>query len=319
MSKERSKGKDYLVYLAVRLVLCVISILSFESACRLAGLFAWLVHRLDRRHRLVADENLQHAYGEAMTPEQRERTIRAVYTHFCTLLIELIHMPRRLQVHTWKKYGELIGGGEQMKAMISGKPVLIATGHLGNWEIAGYILGLAGFHTYAIARTLDNPYLDVWLRKLREKTGQKILAKKGEFDDIQGVLAEGGILATLADQDAGQRGVFVDFFNRPASTHKAVALLALEYNVTILVIGVPRLVNTWFDGQHIDSPARYRVILSEVIDAAEYQGRPDAVKALTQRYTSALEKIIRLAPEQYFWLHRRWKHQPAAKKGKKVA
>src|SRR5207248_4059312 len=83
---------------------------------------------------------------------------------------------------------------------------------------------------------LDNPYLDDFLRRFRERTGQKILAKKGDFDFMRQILSRGGVLATLADQDAGQRGLFVDFFGRPASTHKAIALLALEHCVPILVI-----------------------------------------------------------------------------------
>src|SRR5262249_1640286 len=157
--------------------------------------------------------------------------------------------------------------------------------------------------------TLDNPYLDRFLLSFRERTGQQILAKHGDFDQIQALLAGSGAIATLADQDAGQRGVFVDFFGRPASTHKAVALLALEYNVPLLVVGVPRL--------DTDGTDRYRVLLSDFIDPDEYQGRSDAIKAMTQRYTTALEKLICLAPEQYFWLHRRWKHQPVARKAGK--
>src|SRR5205085_3967380 len=116
---------------------------------------------------------------------------------------------------------------------------LIVTGHLGNWELAGFALGLFGFRTHAIARTLDNPHLDRFLRRFREKTGQRVLAKKGDYDQIAGLLESGGVLATLADQDAGQRGLFVDFFGRPASTHKAIALLAIEYDVPLVVVGVP--------------------------------------------------------------------------------
>jgi len=123
-------------------------------------------------------------------------------------------------------------------------------------------------------------------------------------------IAASGVIATLADQDAGQRGQFVEFFGRPASTHKAVALLALEFNTSLLVLGVPRVGEGEFNGHRFEAPERYRIILSDYIDPEEYAGRPDAVKAITQRYTTALERVIRVAPEQYFWLHRRWKHQP---------
>jgi KDO2-lipid IV(A) lauroyltransferase len=166
--------------------------------------------------------------------------------------------------------------------------------------MAGYALGLLGFPAHAVARPLDNPYLDDFLRRFRERTGQKVLAKKGDFDQMQKILDAGGVIATLADQDAGQRGLFVEFFGRPASTHKAVALLALEHRVPMLVIGA----------RNTGGPMRYQVIAQELILPEEYEGRPDAVRAMTQRFTTALERVVRTAPEQYFWLHRRWKHQP---------
>jgi KDO2-lipid IV(A) lauroyltransferase len=100
----------------------------------------------------------------------------------------------------------------------------------------------------------------------------------------------------------------VDFFHRPASTHKAIALLALEFQVPLLVIGTPRVAR----------PARYEVQVQDEIRPEEFAGRPDAVRALTQRFTAALERQVRGYPEQYFWLHRRWKSQPA-KARRKVA
>ena len=192
---------------------------------------------------------------------------------------------------------------------IGGRPVLMATGHFGNWEVSSYVLGLLGIVFCGIARPLDNPFLDAWLRRIREAHGQRILAKKGDFDQIQGVLARGGVLGTLADQDAGRRGVFVNFLGRPASTHKAVALLSLEHNVPIAVIAAARL----------DRPLQYLALVEEVIYPEEYAGRTDAVKAITQRFTTAIERMVRQYPEQYFWLHRRWKHQPPVKEKKSAA
>jgi KDO2-lipid IV(A) lauroyltransferase len=161
---------------------------------------------------------------------------------------------------------------------------------------------LLGFSTYAIARPIDNPYLDRFLRRFRERTGQTLITKRGAFDQVRSLLGQGGVIATLGDQDAGQRGVFVDFFGRPASTHKGIALLALEQQARLVVLGTMR----------IAEPDRYAVVVTDVIDARDYANRPDAVPALTQRYTRALERVIRQAPDQYLWLHRRWKHQQEA-------
>jgi Kdo2-lipid IVA lauroyltransferase/acyltransferase len=319
MSQARSRTADYAVYLLVRIFVCIIQILSHEAARKFARALAGLIYRVDRRHRHVADENLRHAFGEQLDEQQRDAMVRAVYVHFCTMLVEIIQFPRKFHPSNWRRYAELYGGERMVAAILSGRPLMIVTGHFGNWEIAGYAIGLFGFTTHAIARTLDNPYLDRFLLSFRERTGQKILAKKGDFNQIQELLGASGVLATLADQDAGQRGQFVEFFGRPASTHKAVALLALEFNTPLLVTGVPRVGQGEFNGHRFEEPARYRIILSDYIDPEEYAGRPDAVKAITQRYTTALERVIRVAPEQYFWLHRRWKHQPAVRKGKKAA
>jgi Kdo2-lipid IVA lauroyltransferase/acyltransferase len=310
MAKERSPVADYAVYFLVRVVICLIQMLSYTAAFNTAKLLAWLIYRVDKRHRQVADDNLRHAFPD-LDAVQRDRKVRAVYLHFCTLLIEIIHLPRKLHPTNWRRHLDLKGGGKLVSALLSGRPLLLVTGHFGNWEMGGYVLGLLGFQTHAIARELDNPYLDDFLRSFRERTGQKVLAKKGDFDQMQSLLAKGGILATLADQDAGAKGQFVNYFNRPASTHKAVALMALEFNVPMVVIGTPK----------VGEPMRHAVVVEDVILPEEYQGRPDAVKAITQRFTAALERLVRGHPEQYFWLHRRWKHQPAArvKKTKQAA
>ncbi len=305
--KKRSSAVDFLVYAVVRAVVCVVQALSFETACRFAEALAWLAHRVDKRHRLVARENLEKAFPGTYSSVEIDVLVRGIYSHFCRVLIEILFIPRKLHLSNWRKTIELHDARRIIDALLSGRPMLIVTGHFGNWEMAGYALGLFGFTTHAIARPLDNPYLDDFLRSFRERTGQKILAKHGDFEQMQSLLESGGVLATLADQDAGPRGVFVDFFGRPASTHKAVALMAIEYNVPMLVCGTP-----FYDG-------KYHVLPTGIIDPADYASAPDIVKTLTQRFTHDLESIVRQHPEQYFWLHRRWKHQPAERKKKKAA
>jgi Kdo2-lipid IVA lauroyltransferase/acyltransferase len=310
MAKVRSVVSDYTVYIILRVFVCVIQAMPLAMGQWLAGGLAWLVYRLDKRHRQVAIDNLRQAFKGQYSDAELDRLVRAVFRHFCTLVIEIIHLPRCIHPENWRSYLQLPQGRKLIDAMLSGRPVMFITGHFGNWELAGFMNGAVGYKTYAIARTLDNPFVDHFLRvKFREKTGQRILSKEGDFDLIQRVLAEGGALATLGDQDAGQRGLFVDFFGRPASTHKAIALLALEHRTPLIVIGTAKI--GW--------PLRYAHLVEDVILPEEYQGQPDAVQQITQRYTAALERLARRYPEQYFWLHRRWKHQPKAKARCKAA
>ena len=306
-AKNRSPVADYLVYLVVRIFVCVIEALSFETARRFANVLGWVAYKIDKRHRLVARENLQTAFPGQHTEAELDRIVRGVFQHVCTMLIETIHMPRRYHLHNYKQFTNLREPERMFEVFLSGRPVLCVTGHFGNWEMAGYTLGLFGFHSHAIARPLDNPHLDRLLRTFRERTGQKLLAKHGDFENMEKLLREGGVLATLGDQDAGPRGLFVDFFHRPASTHKAIALLALEHKVPILISGMPRL-----DGKFV-------LWSVDVIYPEDYDKSPDPVRAITQRFTADLETLIRAAPEQYFWLHRRWKHAPPVRKKKAAA
>ncbi len=309
MSKPHSVIAAYAVYLVARILVCVLQSLSLPASRTFAGGLAWLAYRIDRRHREVARDNLRQAFPGKYNDADLEALVRGVYQHFCTLLIEIIHLPRKLHANNWKNHLTLHNGRAMVECLLSGRPLLIVTGHFGNWEMAGYALGLLGFTTHAIARPLDNPFLDDFLRRFREGTGQKILAKHGDFEQMQALLDSGGVLATLADQDAGQRGLFVDFFGRPASTHKAVALLALEHQVPLAVTGTYK----------VREPMGYEIATEEVILPEDYDGKVDAIRSITQRFTSALERLIRLAPEQYFWLHRRWKHQPVQRKSKRAA
>lgn len=298
MAKPRNLLADFCVYLAVRLAVCVLQALPYSAGRSLMLLLARLAYLVDKRHREVARDNLRQAFPGQWSEADLRRWVLDVYRHFAVMLVEMVHLPRKLYPNTWRRYVELEDGGLLVRALLSDRPVLLVTGHYGNWEMGGYALALFGFRSWAIARPLDNPYLDRFLRQFREKTGQRLIAKKGEFELIEQVLRNRGLLCTLGDQDAGQRGLFVDFFGRPASTHKAMAVLALEYRADVLV-AVARKVG---------EPMRYRIEVGCYLPAEEVQKY--SVAELTQQITTALERLIRRDPKQYFWLHRRWKHQP---------
>jgi len=124
-----------------------------------------------------------------------------------------------------------------------------------------------------------------------------------------------GMASLLCDQDAGRSGVFVDFFDRPASTFKSIALLALQYNALIVVGGAFRLP----EASHRDCRwIRFSLTTQDIIDSADFQGA-NGINELTQRFTASLEALIRKAPEQYFWIHRRWKTPPDARRKRRDA
>ena len=303
-NKIRRPWQDYLIYLTIRSFVELAQLMTIRQAYALAGLLSWILHRLDTRHRLVGVENLEKAFGDQYSPEERERIVREVYRHFCCMLMEILHTARWMDLSNYRDYIELVGHEPILDQMLTGgRPMIFLSGHYGNWELAGYVFGLFGFPTVSIARTLDNPYLDRYLRSFRERTGQLLVPKSGGFDQMEETLRSGKVLSFLADQDAGQRGLYVDFFGRPASTHKAIALLAIEHQAPV-VVGVARRIGPGF---------RYEIRCEDIIDPADLAGSPDDVRALTQRFTSALERLIRQDPTQYLWLHRRWKHQPKVK------
>jgi KDO2-lipid IV(A) lauroyltransferase len=306
--KSRSPLVDYAVYVAVRAAVCVLQAVPLRVALGFGHVLALLAFHVDKRHRDVARENLRHAFPEQCAdPVRCDRLVRACYRHFCTMMIEIACLPRRIHLHNWRAFTDLLRPDQGMAPLLGDRPVLLVTAHYGNWEVAGYVMGLIGMRTYAIARVLDNPHLDRFLQRFRQKTGQTILSKSGDFDRITAALEAGGAIATLGDQDAGPKGMFVNFFNRPASTHKAVALLALQHDALMVIIGTPR----------VATPMKFALEIEDLIDPRDYAGdRGKAVRAITVRFTQAIERMVRRHPEQYLWLHRRWKNQPPVGKGR---
>jgi KDO2-lipid IV(A) lauroyltransferase len=323
--KPRNRTLDFAAYLAVRLLVAALQMLSPRIAYAVADASAWLVYKLVRSRRRVALENVCASFPQlAGDPAAADRLVRAMYRHFMRVVAELVYLPRKLHATNWRKHLTLAPGAGALPPLLESRAVLMVTAHFGNWEMAGYVMGLFGFRTHAIARVLDNPHVERFALRFRQRTGQTIIAKNDDFARLTEAMRGGAKVATLADQDAGQRGVFVDFFGRPASTHKAIALMAMEFDAVVIVVGFPRVSRADFPQRADFDPAAplapmfYAIRCADVIDPRDYASDPNAVRAITQRYTSALERLIREHPEQYFWLHRRWKHQPKAR-GKMAA
>lgn len=303
-----------LEYVVFRALVCVVQMLSPPRARELAEGLAFVFHRVLPRkltRYAVASENVRQALGAGISIEEVDQVIHQMWLHLFRVVIEVTQLPRKVRQENFLdciRYG--VGRQICWRAFNSGRPVLMLGGHFGNWEVANAVFGLFGIPMGVVARDLDNPYLHQWFKRFREHTGHVLFSKDGASHEMLPLLAKRGHVGLLCDQDAGARGLFVPFFGKPASTFKSIALMALEYRALICVGGAFRLPDdfhrtglvgpTWF---------RFELCCEEVIDPETIDGS-DPVGEITRRYTAALERMVRRAPEQYFWVHRRWKSQP---------
>jgi Kdo2-lipid IVA lauroyltransferase/acyltransferase len=289
---------DYAAYLAVRTVVCIIQAVPLSTCQAWARRIGWCCWRVFRLRRATVEENLRTAFPERSAREH-EQIALAMWEHLLLMVCEIAHAPRRIHRTNWRSHLDVREMPMLARRLLDRRPLVIISGHLGNFEMGGYLLGLHGFPTHTIARTLDNPYLDDWVNEFRGATGQFILPKHGSSQRIEDLLKSGGTLVLLGDQHAGESACWVDFFGRPASTHKAVALFTLSGNAPTATGCVYR------DG----APMQFQMRVADLVDPAATGFQQGTIPLLTQWYTRCLEELIRVAPDQYWWLHRRWREQ----------
>lgn len=291
---------DGLVYLIVRVVLCVLQALPIETCDQLARGLAWLAYDGLRVRRRITDENLGYAFPE-LSAERRANIARGMWHHLVLMVCELAQLNRKIHESNWTDYVVCRDVAEHVRWLTSSRPVVMVSGHYGNFEVGGVLAGLLGFPTYTIARPLDNPFLHRFITRHRSAKGQFMLPKNGSAQDADRILSAGGTLVLLGDQYAGAKGCWVPFFNRPASCHKAIALFALAHQAPLVLSYARRL----------DRPMRFEVGIAAVFDPKEH---PQAnVRQITAWYNQQLEALVRQHPEQYWWVHRRWREQPPAR------
>jgi KDO2-lipid IV(A) lauroyltransferase len=287
---------DYLAYLVVRILVCIVQAMPVDTCAAASRWLATLCCDVLRFRQGVIDDNLRHAFPE-MSPAERHGVNWKMWEHLFLMAIEVMHAPRKIHDTNWRDYTTPKNHDALMRAFFDQRPTVIILGHYGNFELSGYVLGLLGFPSFTIARPLDNPYLDRFLNEFRGATGQYILPKTGSAQQVDDVLARGGILVLLGDQHAGPKGCWVDFFGRPASSHKAIALFTLGKDA------LTAYCHTLRTGQ----PLHLEMNMPDMLDSREIPPEMRTVPGVTRWYNQHLEQTIREAPDQYWWVHRRWR------------
>jgi KDO2-lipid IV(A) lauroyltransferase len=296
------QGLDFAVYVFVRVSIGLVQAVPLSVCERGAEVLATLAASVLRIRQHVVDENLRIAFPNLSEPD-RAAIVWKMWRHLFLMCAEIAHTPRKVHRTNWREHSRIVGIESFVRTLLSGRPLVVISAHYGNFELGGYLMGLFGFPTYTVARKLDNPYLDRFINRFRGRTGQYMLPKRGSGAEIKQVLNAGGILTLLGDQSAGKKGCWVTFFGRAASTHKAVSLFSLGNEAPTMVSYARR----------IGRPLEYEVGPQAICDPREPGFPLRTVPLLAQWYTDQLENLIREAPEQYWWLHRRWKGQPTAR------
>jgi KDO2-lipid IV(A) lauroyltransferase len=291
---------EYVTYLGVRFAGMVFQMFPIDWNLATARLMARIWARIMPRHKKRAIDHLKLAYGDTLTSEQRERMALQSMQQMTMVAMETFFVTRLINEWTWPKYIRLRGIKPALDVLLRRKGAILLTGHYGSWELCGFTLATLGFPVTAVMRPLDNQYLNDHLMGVRAKRGLRLLFKKGVAQSADDILKNGGILAFIADQNAGRKGEFVDFFGVKASTYKSIALLAIQHEVPI-VVGYARRTSPRFE---------YEVGVNRVIEPREWAEQKNELHWVTQEYTRAMEAFIREKPEQYLWMHRRWKSRP---------
>jgi holo-[acyl-carrier-protein] synthase len=259
----------------------------------------WLYRLLPYR-RGVALENLRRVFGDVLPEAEIRRLAQAYYAHYLRFLLEFIRLPfmSAQQRNAWVRVENV---EIPIRAHEKGKGILLLTGHFGNFEVSS-VLGISQFPQYRglfhfVRRPLKPQLLNEFITRRFGRAGFHVLPKRGSLDSILDLLPRGAIIVYVFDQHAARSdGITVDFFGHPAGTFKSVALLALTTGAPV----IPAYSWREPDGRHV-------LRFEDELPLIQSDDVGEAIRLNTRAYNAALERMLLRHPEQWIWMHRRWK------------
>lgn len=253
---------------------------------------------LDKRHRKVAIENITHAFGDQMTPKEIKRMARKTFFYTANMIFET---PR---AYSWKpldlyKHYTVRGLYHLMNAQMKGKGVLMLSGHIGNWEISVQLNNLSGQQICGVYRKLDYAPAERYFHEKRESKGSRLYPLKGAAHRIFREFRLGNCVAMLIDQNAKRdHGIFIDFLGRKACSNSGPAFIALMSGVPVIPYFFVR------------ENGKYCLEFLPEVPVVNTGDMEKDILVNTQNFNRIIENIIRRYPDQWFWIHDRWKTQP---------
>lgn len=295
---------ELIAYSFVRITVAMLGALPQSARVSLfSGLFSLTFACVPRIRRTI-DQNLRIAFPD-MDEAWRRDIAKKNAREMGRLLADTVRLPSLTS--EWGQSHVEIPALEAYRARLTEAPprgVIIATGHLGSFELLGHAIGLRGLPLAAVARKFQSRRFDRWWTGLREARGNRIIDRRGAFKEVVSCISSGMSAAILFDQNVTRNhAVFVDWFGVPAATTRSVALAALRTGAPIFVASIRYGGNDQYyvDAVECDYSDVYR---------QEDLSNDDKVVIITQRLADQYCEMIRKFPEGWFWMHRRWKTRP---------
>ncbi len=296
----------FIIFLVSYLLYFPFKVLPYRVCLLYGKCISILLYPLAKKHRKIAYENISYAFPD-WTDSQKKELVWKHFLHLGNLLAGTLYAPR-INPAWMEKY--LIYDSESLKieqeTNASGVGVVLISGHLGTWEILVQFMGIR-MKGAGIYKRIRNPFIDKWIKSLREKNGILLVPVEDSTTVIK-LLKNGYWVGFGSDQNAGRAGIFVDFLNRKASTYQGPVLMAYLTGAKMLLYSV-------VCGKQ--GKVHVRVKDLGFVNKNLFPNKEDVIRHYTEIWTKALESEIKLFPEQYFWVHRRWRTQPGDFPGQK--
>ena len=296
--------RQRLEYAAAWPFIKLLGILPRWLARRVAIFLALIVYLLHSRLRRVGMRNLAMAFPEKSKTE-RARILRGEFISLGRQLAEVCHFPR----YTLKNVHKVVvydGLDNYLQAYARGKGVLFLTAHFGGWELSAFTHSMHGHWMYVVMRAMDNVYLDRLIREYRTMHGNKTVDKDNFVRGLLAAMKAGDVVGILMDTNmTPPQGIFVDFFGIPACTASGLARIALRTDAAV----VPTF--TIWDREL----KKYRLRFDPALELIRTGDLEADIRSNTQVFTKRIEDYVRRHPEQWLWVHRRWKTRPEGENG----
>ncbi|MBI5124167.1 MAG: hypothetical protein HZA72_01975, partial [Candidatus Omnitrophica bacterium] len=209
---------DYIAYIIVRLLNIILRVVPVSVSLWVGRRFGFIAFLINKKRRLVAYANLKAAFAKETSPRELKIITRKVYENLVQTFLEVLNLTKVNRRYV-DKYVKVVNMERIRDAAMSGRGTILLTGHFGDWELSSLVSSVEGFPIMVLAREQKMKRLNELLNALRESNGCKVIRKGMSTKFILKALYAKNIVGILSDQDAGRKGVFVDFFNRPTSCH----------------------------------------------------------------------------------------------------